>query len=144
MKMASHHAPTVAPPTVDRRSFTLAQANRALTYIEPIVRDIQDTYRQAVSIQQRLEFPASQRETRDLTEDHDRAMAKLSLYVDELVDTGAELKDYERGQVDFPAELDGRTVLLCWKVGEPTITHWHEADAGPSDRQPVADYPFDA
>lgn len=142
--MASHHAPTVTPPTVDNKRFTLDQANRALTYVEPIVRDIQATYRQAVNIQQRLEFPASERETHDLTDEHDRAMAKLSLYVDELVDTGAELKDYELGLIDFPADLDGRPVSLCWKLGEPSITHWHEADAGPADRQPVADYPFDA
>jgi len=140
--MASHHAPTVAPPAVDHKSFTLDQANRALIYIEPIVRDIQATYRQAVGIQQRLEFPVSERENRDLTEEHDHAMTKLSLYVDELVDTGAELKDYEMGLVDFPAVLDGRTVQLCWKLGEPAVTHWHETDEGLSGRQPVADQSF--
>lgn len=140
--MASHHAPTVALPTVDPKRFTLEQANRCLVYIEPIVRDIQACYRQAVGIQQRLAFPVSERESRDLTDEHDRAMSKLSVYVDELAGTGAELKDYEMGLVDFPAELDGRTVLLCWKLGEAAIEHWHEADAGIAGRRPVGEQHF--
>ena len=42
---------------------------------------------------------------------------------------GVEPKGGE-GLVDFPSELDGRPVYLCWKLGEPEIQFWHEVDAG--------------
>jgi len=141
--MPSKSTPTVVAPAPERPCFSLAQANRALTYLEPIVRDIQSTYRLAVDIQQKLEFPVSDRENRDLTEQHDHAMADLSRYVEELSDTGAELKDYETGLVDFPAVMDGRSVLLCWKLGETQVEHWHETDEGVSGRQSVADRCFE-
>ena len=141
--MPANPAPTVAPRTIERKTFSLDEANRALTYIGPIVRDIRNTYRQAIDIQQRLELPLAERETRDLTEDHDRAMARLTHYVEELSDTGVELKDYELGLVDFPATRGGRHVLLCWKLGEKTIGHWHETDAGFAGREPIAGVTFD-
>jgi hypothetical protein len=51
---------------------------------------------------------------------------------------GAEVKDVEQGLVDFPSLLDGqRAVLLCWKLGEKSITHYHETDAGFTGRKPV-------
>jgi len=141
--MPSNPMPAVAAPTVDRKLFSLDQANRSLTYLEPIVRDIRATYRQAISIQQQLEFPTSEREKNRLTDDHDRAMAKLSLYVDELTDAGAELKDYEMGLVDFPAAIEGRAVMFCWRLGESRVAHWHEPDAGFAGRRSTTDCHFD-
>ena len=41
--------------------------------------------------------------------------------------------------MDFPARLGNRTVLLCWKLGEEQVLHWHELQAGFGGRQPVAD-----
>jgi hypothetical protein len=43
----------------------------------------------------------------------------------------------EHGLLDFPTTLDGRTVFLCWQVGEPRITAWHEVDGGFAGRQPL-------
>ncbi|MEX0979285.1 MAG: DUF2203 family protein, partial [Pirellulales bacterium] len=39
------------------------------------------------------------------------------------------------GLVDFPCRMDGRIVFLCWKLGEPEVTHWHELDSGYAGRQ---------
>jgi len=56
---------------------------------------------------------------------------------------GAQVKDVERGLVDFPTLLDGtREVLLCWRIGEPTITHWHEVEAGFDGRKSVVGHRF--
>jgi hypothetical protein len=33
--------------------------------------------------------------------------------------------------------LDDQVVLLCWRMGEPVIEHWHPTDSGFKDRQPV-------
>jgi hypothetical protein len=58
--------------------------------------------------------------------------------VAEIEELGAQVKDVERGLVDFPSLLEGqREVLLCWKLGEPTITQYHETDTGFSGRKPV-------
>ena len=41
---------------------------------------------------------------------------------------GCLVKDLDLGLLDFPALRDGRPVFLCWKAGEPTVTHWHGTD----------------
>lgn len=48
---------------------------------------------------------------------------------------GVELKDPERGLIDFFHERDGRVVYLCYLLGEPGIGHWHELHAGLGGRQ---------
>ena len=50
---------------------------------------------------------------------------------------GCLLKDLDLGLLDFPTMRDGRAVYLCWKAGEPEITHWHAMDEGYSSRRPV-------
>ncbi len=45
----------------------------------------------------------------------------------------------EHGLVDFPTRLEGRTVYLCWKWGEPEISNWHEVDGGFAGRRPLTD-----
>jgi hypothetical protein len=58
--------------------------------------------------------------------------------VAEIEALGAQVKDVENGLVDFPSLLDGqREVLLCWKLGEKSITHYHETDTGFSGRKPI-------
>ncbi len=37
----------------------------------------------------------------------------------------------------FPCEVDGEIVLLCWKLGESAITHWHGTNEGFAGRKPV-------
>ncbi len=51
---------------------------------------------------------------------------------------GVQIKDYERGLIDFPTMRDGRVVLLCWQLGEhEELTWWHDVDAGFAGRQPL-------
>jgi hypothetical protein len=50
---------------------------------------------------------------------------------------GVQVKDLESGLLDFPFRLDGQVVLLCWRMGEPVIGHWHTLDAGFQGRQPI-------
>jgi hypothetical protein len=52
---------------------------------------------------------------------------------------GAQVKSLEPFLVDFPALLHGRTVLLCWKEGEDSITHHHAPDTGFGSRVPIQD-----
>ena len=57
--------------------------------------------------------------------------------IDEIHETGCFLKDIETGLVDFYAMYQGRVVYLCWKLGEPEISFWHEVGRGYAYRQPL-------
>ena len=51
---------------------------------------------------------------------------------------GVQLKDFERGLIDFPSLRDGRVVLLCWQLDEgDELEWWHDIDAGFAGRTPL-------
>jgi len=124
-------------PQPDKKYFDLDEANRALVYITRIVDDIVACYREAVDVRQSLDHPNPDDESGGLEDNYEVLMDRLSDLTDELSFCGAELKDYERGLVDFPAIHEGREIYLCWKAGEKTVTTWHEIDAGFSGRQSI-------
>jgi hypothetical protein len=55
----------------------------------------------------------------------------------EIDSIGVQVKDLDIGLLDFPCEVEGRTVLLCWKLGEASITHWHGTEEGFAGRKPL-------
>lgn len=57
--------------------------------------------------------------------------------LEEIIATGAQVKDLDIGLLDFPYDLDGETVLLCWKRGETRIGFWHRIEDGFAGRQPI-------
>jgi hypothetical protein len=57
--------------------------------------------------------------------------------VAEIDSIGVQVKDLDSGLIDFPCRLDDDVVLLCWRMGEPSIEHWHTMDGGFQGRQPV-------
>jgi hypothetical protein len=50
---------------------------------------------------------------------------------------GVKVQDLGEGLLDFPCQLGGETVMLCWKMGEPMITHWHGVEEESSARKPL-------
>jgi hypothetical protein len=46
-----------------------------------------------------------------------------------------QLKDLERGLIDFPAIVAGREVFLCWEQDEDDIEYWHDLDTGYAGRE---------
>jgi hypothetical protein len=48
-----------------------------------------------------------------------------------------QIKDLDRGLIDFPAFIQGREVFLCWEKGEEDIEFWHDLDAGYAGREPL-------
>ena len=62
----------------------------------------------------------------------------LADVIGELESLGVQLKDFERGLVDFPSLREGRVVLLCWQLGEgDELEWWHDVDAGFAGRTPL-------
>ena len=50
---------------------------------------------------------------------------------------GVQVKDLDTGLLDFPCRVDEDVVLLCWRMGEPAIEHWHTMESGFKGRQPL-------
>jgi hypothetical protein len=46
-----------------------------------------------------------------------------------------QLKDIDRGLIDFPSVIGGKEVFLCWEKDEEDIEFWHELDAGYAGRE---------
>ena len=63
------------------------------------------------------------------------AEARLDELMTEVQQTGAELRDLAPLHVDFPADLRGVPVLLCWLEGEPDLAWYHRADIGFAGRR---------
>ncbi len=63
--------------------------------------------------------------------------SELQQLMSELDATGVVLKGIEEGLLDFPSLREGRVVDLCWRLGEDTISFWHEQDVGFAGRQPL-------
>ena len=67
-------------------------------------------------------------------------MEKLVLSVRELNDQGIEIKDLEKGLIDFPhVRSNGEEVYLCYMLGEETIVAWHQIEGGFAARRSVTE-----
>ncbi|HEX6183157.1 MAG TPA: DUF2203 domain-containing protein [Pyrinomonadaceae bacterium] len=122
--------------------FTVEDANALLPTVRGIVRRVQRAY---------ARVSASQEQARLAAEGAARGgggMVGGSAYVlsltelaeasGELEALGVQMKDYERGLIDFPTLRDGRVVLLCWQMGEgDELEWWHDLEAGFGGRQPL-------
>jgi hypothetical protein len=124
------------------KTFTIEQANRTLPLVRSIVRDIVDEYARWQGLVKSLDVLAAA-PARDAAEiervqrDIQAAARSIDRWVGELKELGVEMKGLDVGLVDFPGEMAGRPVYLCWRLGEPTVAHWHECDAGFAGRRPL-------
>ena len=69
----------------------------------------------------------------------EKAVQRVKDAMAEIDAMGVQVKDLDIGLLDFPCEVDGQIVLLCWKLGEKAITHWHGVSEGFAGRKPVDD-----
>src|SRR4051812_14526810 len=129
------------------RLFTIDQANATLPLVRAITGDLATLAKDVVERRHRLALLTSGRDLKlgdpysdelaQMETDLERDATRLQEYVDELRDLGVEPKGAVEGLVDFPCLLDGKLVLLCWKLGEPEVLYWHDLDSGFSGRQPL-------
>ena len=59
-----------------------------------------------------------------------RSLAELKNILQEFDTRQIQVKDLERGLIDFPTILAGREVFLCWELDEEDIEFWHDLDTG--------------
>ena len=122
--------------------FTVAEANALLPAVREILKKIQDARKNLASYRTHAKVAADQAEQggggfgdglryADL-------LIELTSQTSELEVLGVQLKDFERGLVDFPSLRDGRVVLLCWQIGEgDEVEWWHNVEDGFAGRTPI-------
>ncbi len=69
--------------------------------------------------------------------ERERTVQRVKDAVAEINSTGVQVKDLDIGLLDFPCRVNGETILLCWKLGEKGITHWHGTEEGFAGRKPI-------
>jgi hypothetical protein len=109
-----------------KRLFTPREAESALPLVRQIVEDVLETARRI----------------REMSEDHDDLpglQSELEENIHELESMGCFFKDwnFSVGLVDFPAEIDGETVFLCWKSDEKELGWYHSIEEGFPGRKPL-------
>jgi hypothetical protein len=132
---------------VAERYFTPEEANTLLAEIRPLAEEmvgsrrlLADAEARQAAVLERISgnggdlAPSDLAELAEEVETHATALARA---VRELSALGVQVKDLERGLVDFPALREGEEVLLCWQLGEDEVGYWHGADDGFAGRQPL-------
>jgi len=71
--------------------------------------------------------------------ERDRVLQRVKDTVAEIDSIGVQVKDLDVGLLDFPCEVEGEIILLCWKLGEDRIAHWHGLEEGFKGRKPIDD-----
>lgn len=67
----------------------------------------------------------------------DMAVQRVKDALAEIDATGVQVKDLDLGLLDFPCVVEDQVILLCWKLGEKSIEHWHGMEEGFRGRKPI-------
>lgn len=70
-----------------------------------------------------------------LVNDWVRNLARFRTLLVEFYRRDIQVKDLDRGLIDFPAIIGGREVFLCWEQDEEDIEFWHDLDSGYAGRE---------
>jgi hypothetical protein len=73
--------------------------------------------------------------------ERERALQEARDTLAEMDEIGVQVKDLEKGLLDFPSVMEGREVLLCWMQGEDGIGYWHTPEDGFAGRKPLQPRP---
>lgn len=130
---------------MDKRYFTLEEANRTLPLVRRIVQDIVDEYGEWKGALGRYEAVAGRdqgnigesEEAAALRTEVDEIAQRINEFIEELKQIGCVLKGFDDGLVDFHSTVDDRDIFLCWRLGETEVSHWHEIDTGFAARRSV-------
>jgi hypothetical protein len=122
--------------------YSPAQANAALPLVRQIAGDVAEHHARLSDLTRAYETKRREPNPSQLElNDTRRALATATLERDaclaELHELGVQVKDAASGLLDFPGELDGEPVLLCWRLGEERVEYFHTAGEGFAGRRPI-------
>lgn len=128
--------------------YTVAEANALLPELTTLLEEMRTQGQQLASLQEKeAEALKKMRGNGHHDPAEDATVMGLVQSLEEdlrqgvtrLAEWGLQLKDLGTGLIDFPALREGRTVFLCWQLGEPEVAYWHETTSNFAGRQPLDD-----
>ena len=130
------------------KTFTLDEAQSLLPVLESLLKRAIEGRRSAQLVESSLTSLAQRIYLSGGMQVNSTSVAKQRAELEELLKQvresigeidaiGVQVKDLDSGLLDFPCRIDDQVVLLCWRMGEPAIEHWHTVEAGFQGRQPV-------
>ena len=130
------------------RTFTLSEAQALLPVLESLLRTAMEGKQVAEAVegelsalQHRVFLSGGLRldilQVLRRKAEGEKAAQRARDAVAEISAAGVQIKDLDIGLLDFPCNVDGEIVLLCWKAGEKDITHWHGLQEGFAGRKPI-------
>jgi hypothetical protein len=118
--------------------FTVAEAREELSRLHPVLDELVAVRADAAELAASLTIGGPPSRLGGLPE-LKGAQARLDDLMTAVQQTGAELKGFAPLLVDFPAELDGADVLLCWLEGDAELGWYHRVELGFAGRRPLPD-----
>jgi hypothetical protein len=119
------------------KHYTLDEARALLPQIRQWLEQLSSKRQQLSDGEQRMTGPLSQ--GCDLgggtVNQWIRLLADIKALLEEFSSREIEIKDVERGLIDFPAVIGGKEVFLCWEKDEDDIEFWHDLHAGYAGRE---------
>jgi len=130
------------------KTFTLDEAQSLLPVLESLLKRAMEDRRSAQTVEsglsglaQRIYFSGGMRvntaNVAKLRSEMEAHLKRVRESIAEIDAIGVQVKDLDSGLLDFPCRVDDQVVLLCWRMGEPAIEHWHTLEAGFQGRQPL-------
>ena len=130
------------------RTFTLQEAQNLLPVLESLLRAAMDGKKLIEAVDNELQdlahrvmmsggLLANVVQMARRKAEREKAIHRVKDTLAEINAIGVQVKDIDIGLLDFPCKVEGRIVLLCWKLGEQGITHWHTSSEGFAGRKPV-------
>jgi hypothetical protein len=130
------------------RTFTLDEAQSLLPVLEALLKRAIESKQAADEVEAGLSALAQRiyvsggmlvdvGKAEELRAEAEKNAERVRESIAEIDAIGVQVKDLDSGLLDFPCRLDEEVVLLCWRMGETSIEHWHTIDAGFKGRQPV-------
>jgi hypothetical protein len=116
--------------------FTLAEAHTELARLRPLLDELVVVRADVVELAAALASDGEPSRLGGLPE-WKAAEARLNELMTDVQQTGVELKGVAPLLVDFPADLDGVPVLLCWLEGDAELAWYHRRDLGFAGRRPL-------
>jgi hypothetical protein len=130
---------------VSERLFTVEEANALIPRLEVIMGKLQ---RHGLALRDELAELARQTgqsleelttpQILELRPQLHPLVQELETLVSDIEAYGGQMKGLDLGLVDFPAEIDGEIVLLCWQFGEKEVSYYHSLEGGFSGRKPLS------
>ena len=132
------------------RTFTVAEAETLLPVLESLLRSAIESKKLIEQVDGEMQALASRVFLNGGTSvnivaaarrkaERDKALQQAKDAVAEIDATGVQVKDLDIGLLDFPCLVGEEVILLCWKLGEKGITHWHGMEEGFAGRKPIDD-----